>query len=77
MKRYPKRVNDRRKYQEDELSDEDEYLCKDWQNTEFHGCKRLGKAHSCISIIILFHMWLQWRRKDFLIGGGGGGGGTV
>ena len=36
MKRYPKRVNDRKQYQEDELSDEDEYLCKEWQN-EFHG----------------------------------------
>ena len=38
MKRYPKRVNDRKQYQEDELSDEDEYLCKEWQN-EFHGYK--------------------------------------
>lgn len=40
MKRYPKRVNDRKQYQEDELSDEDEYLCKEWQN-EFHGYKKI------------------------------------
>ena len=38
MKRYPKRVNDRKQYQEDELSDEDEYLCKD-DKTNFMAMK--------------------------------------